>query len=205
MKILLICLCLISVQSSLRAQGLEEGAFRARMNFGQALGGFRLPVFKPMALPRAQAPMKAPAAASLEELFAKGAKPAQNDLRGWFAGRRFTKAGPTAALLVGADVYNDPKQGPIAGSSFKIFLWAAEAPSADQPETYWDEPGSAARDTVIGNISEQGPDWVPADFAKDKSVVTRKGEAGYEIRRSGDWFVARFPNGDYGYFFKKVR
>ena len=204
--------CLPSVSG---AQGFEEAAVLSQKNFAALLGGFRLGVGKPIvaAVPAKSAfgtavktaPKAAAAAADLETLFVGGAKPAEGDLRGWFAGRRFTQSGPTAALLAGTDVYSDPNQGPIAGKSFKILLWGADKVIEGLPETIYDEPGSETLNTIAWNIYEQGGQWSRSDFTQDKSVLTRKGESLYEVRKSGDWLVARYPNGDYGYFFKKVR
>ena len=213
MRRLLIC-AVLAAPAAVQAQVLEEAAVLSQQNFAAMLGGFRLGVGKPVAAPvpaklptlsRAKAAPKAATTADLEGLFVAGAKPAEGDLRGWFAGRRFTQAGPTAALLAGTELYNDPKQGPISGKTFKILLWGADKPTEGMPETYWDEPGSAALDAIAWNIYEQGGDWSRADFTQDKSAVTHKGESTYEVRKSGDWLVARYPNGDYGYFFKKVR
>jgi len=208
MKKLLI-LAVFALPALAAAQGVEEASFFARTNFS-VLGTMPVPAFQRAAAPKAalKAAPKAAAlatAADLEALFVNGAKPTEADLRGWFSGRRFTQEGPTASLLTGSDVYNDAKQGPIAGKTFKILIWGADKPVDGQPETYWDTPGSAALDAVAWNIQEQGGDWSRADFTGDKSAVTRKGESAYEARKSGDWLVVKFPNGDYGYYFKKVR
>ncbi|MBI3552579.1 MAG: hypothetical protein HY077_08665 [Elusimicrobia bacterium] len=200
-------LAVLAVPAAAYAQIGEEAALNARQGFS-ILSSVRFPVFQkvaaPLAAPKAAADAKL-AAADLETLFIGGTKPAEKDLRGWFSGRRFTQTGPTAALFTGSDVYNDPKQGPIAGKTFKILLWGADKVIEGQPETYWDEPGSAALDAIAWNLQEQGPSWSRADFTLERSVVSRKGQAAYEVKKAGDWLVVKYPNGDYGYYFKKVR
>lgn len=188
-----------------RAGAFEEAAIRARLNFVRALGAFKL---QPLQLRRGALAQgaKAAAAADLAALFDKGDKPASERLMGWHAGRRFTKGGPMAALLVGTKVYKDPAVGPLSGEEFKVILMGSNIFDKDLLVDIYDEPGSELANTVITLIRENASKWSAADFKeKEKSVVTRKEGAALEVRVSGDYLVCKYDDGTYGYFFKKVR
>jgi hypothetical protein len=200
----LLALVVLAVPAVASAQLSEEAAFGARQNFS-ILSSVRFVPFQ-KAVPASAARVEALASiGDLEALYLKGSKPEKSDLQGWFAGRRFTQEGGVAALFTGTDHFNDPRQGPIGGSIFKIVLFGSDKPIEGMPETYWDTPGSAALDAIASNLDEQSIAWSRADFTADKAVVARKGESAFEVRKSGDWLVVKYPNGDYGYFFKKVR
>jgi hypothetical protein len=203
-KLLVLAVLALPVVAS--AQLSEEAAFGARQGFSILSSVRFAPFQKAVMADRSAATLPRQATSQdLESLFVNGTKPAQSDLRGWFAGRRFTQEGGVAALFTGSDIYNDPKQGPIGGSTFKIVLFGADKPVEGFPETYWDTPGSPALDAIASNLDSQSGDWSRADFTADKAVVARKGESSFEVRKTGDWLVVKYPNGDYGYFFKKVR
>ncbi len=181
------------------AGGFEKAAAQAGNGFFEALEAFKLPAFKP-APPEALAPA---AAHDWAALFASGTKPSEEELTGWFAGRRFTKEGPAAALLVGAYVYDNPETGDIDGKSLRLMLLGPDRPKVI-PVTFYDELGSEAANTIIQLIRETARQWSPAEFA-GQGVLSRRGDSSFELRRSGKYLVCKYPDGGYGYFFKKVR
>ena len=181
------------------AGGFEKSASLAGLQFAQSIGAFA-PRFVPApAVLAAAAPLP-----DLASLFDKGTAPTQKELEGWRAGRRFTKDGPAPALLVGKDVYHKPEDGPISGKDFKVFAFGPDTAGA-APVDLYDDPGSELQNAINYYLREDAKRWSAAEF-REKGALTRKdAQPPIEIRRSGEWLVARYADGSYGYFFKKVR
>lgn len=141
----------------------------------------------------------------LERLFQEGKAPSAQDLTGWFAGRRFTAKGPAAQLLVGHVLLKDPAQGPLEGVVLKVTAFGGDEPGRG-PVTYYDDMGHNAVDAVLWNLHERGPkaDWKPVEL-KDTGAVAQDGALILQVRKNGELLVARYHNGDYAYFFKRVR
>ncbi len=194
------------------AQGLEEAAAQSHLNFANAFGSFRVQAFQKTAAPAIQYDAKsaAKATADLSGLFDKGTKVSAADLRGWWAGRRFLSIGVAPALLVGADVPKDNSEGPISGTVFKTFLFPKiKLPDGIgagdlSPAEYYDVLGSAVSDSVSWIIHEDAQDWVETKFT-DSGAITKKGYDQAEIRKNGDYLLAKFEDGSYAYFFKRVK
>jgi len=183
------------------AIGFEEAALSSRVSFS-ALSGLAAFRFKPAPAPAPAA--KAAALPDLAALFEKGTAPTQKDVEGWRSGRRFTKDGPAAALLVGTDIYDNPDDGPISGKTFKVFVFGADKPGIGPADLY-DNPGSVLQDATTQYIRENAKKWSAAEFTA-KAALTRKESAPpIEIRQNDSYLVARYADGTYGYFFKKVR
>lgn len=140
--------------------------------------------------------------ADLSILFDLGAKPELADLTGWYSGRRFTKTGPSATLLVGGELYADPARGPIGGKSFKVVLFGGGAPGTSPADLY-DEPGTHTIDTVNFLLPERSKDYAPIQFTESGAVL-KKGADVYEFRKWGRYLIVKYPDEGYGYFFKKL-
>lgn len=194
------------------ANMFEEAAAQGRVGFGVLLGSFKLPAFQKTVAAGIKMDPKAAAkaAADLSDLFDKGTKVSAADLRGWWAGRRFLSIGVAGALLAGVDVPRDVEAGPIGGAVFKTLLFPKIKLPADidpqylTPADYYDEPGSVAADNVSLVIREEAKDWVETKFG-ETGAVTKKGYDTAEIRKNGAYLIAKFEDGSFAYFFKKVR
>lgn len=140
--------------------------------------------------------------ADLSILFELGAKPEAADLAGWYSGRRFTKTGPAAALLVAGEMYDNPASGPIGGKSFKGVLFGGAA-AGTVPADLYDEPGTHTIDNVQVLLLERAKDWSPVAF-NGTAALLKKGSDSYEVRKWGRYLIAKYPDESYGYFFKKL-
>ncbi len=158
--------------------------------------------FAPMAAARARILSGKTNSADLSILFDLGAKPEAADVEGWYAGRRFTENGPAAQLLVGGESYDDPSNGPIGGKSFKLMVFGPNVTGV-VPADLYDDPGTYVVDTVKELMAEKGKEWSALSFSAT-GATWKKGEEGYELRKWGRYLICKYPDGGYGYFFKKV-
>ncbi|MBI4424131.1 MAG: hypothetical protein HY554_10415 [Elusimicrobia bacterium] len=196
MRTVLLLSAALLVAGPANAAGWEEKAARLGRQAALAAGAFA-----PLSAARSRVLAGAPKSTDLSVMFELGAKPAAEDLRGWFAGRRFTESGPAAALLVGGELYDDPASGPISGKSFKLMVFGPKAAGL-VPADIYDEPGTPVVDAVQGLIVEQAAAWSAIGFTELGAVWSKGGET-YELRKWGKYLVCKYPEG-YGYFFKQV-
>ena len=139
----------------------------------------------------------------IERLYNAGAKVEKGDLQGWFAGRRYSAKGVSAQLLVGADILKDPAAGSLGGADFKLAAFGGAQPDVIGVE-YYDEPGSETLNTVSWIIHEEGAKWKTAEF-RQTGATGQDSRDIFEIRKSDNLLVAKYADGTYAYFFKKVR
>lgn len=195
------------IASAASAAPLEQNAASAQGQFLRTM--MTLQGLRGLVVP--QAPVASAVAgaqsapADVAELYFKAAKPAAADLIGWWSGRRKTSQGWVAALLVGAEFAKDTEQGPIAGSEQKAILFGDDKPNQHMPVDLWDNLGSVSEDAITWNLREKNKEWAALDLSGATGAVTAKGASRWEIRTDGRWLYVRYPNGDFGYFFKKVR
>ncbi|MBI4349669.1 MAG: hypothetical protein HY553_22730 [Elusimicrobia bacterium] len=182
--------------SQAHAAGWEEAGRQ-----GAALAA-KVHTFAPTVAARARILAGKTSSADLSILFDLGAKPTASDVAGWHAGRRFTGGGPAAQLLVGAETYEDPANGPIGGKSFKLMVFGPNVPGI-VPADLYDEPGTHLIDNVKVLMSEKAKDWSPLGFSAS-GAVWKKGAEDYELRKWGRYLICKHPDGTYSYFFKKV-
>ena len=182
---------------------LENAAGQAQSGFFGQLGGFHLGALHLNTKPDFPVQFKGvKVSADWASLFVNGDKVSEQELTGWFAGRRFTAGGPAAQLLIGDNFYNDPKVGPVSGQVFKVGVMGPKV-AGIVPETLYDMPGSQTLNGTLQLIWEKSSKWRALKY-KGKSAIVEDGDNIYEIRKSGTWFICKYANGDYGYFFRKV-
>lgn len=138
----------------------------------------------------------------LEAWFAAGSRVSKDDVLGWRAGRRLTPKGWAAALLIGQDIY-DQSAGPASGSVFKLLVQGSDNPS-DSPESYYDEMYPPKVEGIQSWVERTAADWSVAELT-DAGAKTFHGPHKHEVRKYGDYLVVKYPSGQYGYFFKRVR
>jgi hypothetical protein len=206
MKKLLALAVLAVLAAPVSAVPLESANFSAASSFaGVSFGAFKF-VPSPAALALRGAAFAAASVTVLdiERLYAKGAKVSQAELTGWFAGRRYSSKGAAAQLLVGADILRDADAGSLGGSDFKLSSMGGAEPSQYTPVDLYDDLGSELVNNVLWYIREEGKEWKTAEFLAAETKGQDKRSA-FELRKSGDLLVAKYADGTYGYFFKKVR
>ncbi|MBI5200945.1 MAG: hypothetical protein HY925_05110, partial [Elusimicrobia bacterium] len=170
-------------------------------SLGAAVAG-KAAAFAPLAAARARILSGKTNSADLSILFDLGAKPEAADLEGWYAGRRFTENGPAAQLLVGGESYDDPSNGPIGGRSFKLMVFGPNVAGV-VPADLYDDPGTYVVDTVKELMAEKGKEYSALGFSATGATWT-KGQGAFELRKWGRYLIVKYPEGGYGYFFKKI-
>lgn len=193
---------LLSVPLAVAASELENLRVSAEESLKDAVAS---PVATAKFLPAPPAAPHALAAGrvDLEAWFAAGGSVAKADVSGWYAGRRLTPKGWAAALLVGADLLLDPAAGPVGGSTFKLMVQGADAPGLS-PEHFYDEMYPPKVEGIMSWIERTSGDWSDAEIG-GASALAFKGPHKHEVRKYGDYLVLKYPTGEFGYFFKKVR
>ncbi|MDE2040515.1 MAG: hypothetical protein KGO96_11125 [Elusimicrobia bacterium] len=141
----------------------------------------------------------------LARLFNNGTRPAPEAATGWFAGRRCSAAGVSAQLLVGLEVQKDPDAGPLGGVVLKLASFGGPPPGP-VPAATFDSPSPATVEGVLSIIDQESGGWRNAGtVAHGLTGVERLSLAAFELRLSGSLLVARYADGSYAYFFRKVR
>lgn len=138
----------------------------------------------------------------IERLYNAGAKVEKKDVAGWYAGRRYSAKGASPQLLVGVDIQKDADAGPLGGVDFKLASFGGDEPGLSPADLY-DAPGSETVNTVISITRDEAADWKAASF-KDTGVVGQDKRSAFEVRKSGDLLVAKYSDGSFAYFFKRV-
>lgn len=201
-KLLLAAALFAAAAAPARAASFESLWSGAASSFGAQLQGFKM---SPVKLAQHAAPPHRAQSVTIfdvQKLYDQGVKVAKSDLDGWFAGRRFSAAGVTAQLLVGVSTLVDPAAGPLGGTVFKAASLGGAQPDGISPE-YWDTLGGNQADNVALIIYDRAKDWQAVKWGQTGAQAQDDHEL-FEIRRTGDLLVAKYADGTYGYFFKKV-
>lgn len=140
----------------------------------------------------------------IERLYDAGSKVTKADVAGWFSGRRFSSKGVTAQLLAGADVLRDADAGSLGGSDFKLASVGGAEPVEGSPADLFDTLGSELANNIAWVIHEEGSKWRTVTFA-DTGARGADTRGAFEVRKNGDVLVAKYSDGTYAYFFKRVR
>lgn len=193
------------IASPLGASELEALRFQSASRFaGVSFGALTFKAAPaPLALRGLAFASQSVTVLDIERLYAKGTKVGQSSLSGWFAGRRYSAKGATAQLLVGVDVLRDADAGSLGGSDFKLASMGGSEPGPSPADLY-DDLGSEMINTVTYYVREEGAKWKNAEFLSD-STKGQDLRSAFELRKSGDLLVAKYADGTYAYFFKKVR
>jgi hypothetical protein len=171
-----------------------------------ALPAFKFVSVSPAAAALAAAGVKAQSVTVLdiEKFYNSGAKVSKAEVSGWYAGRRYSAKGATAQLLVSAEVLRDADAGSLGGSDFKLSSVGGAEPVEGMPATIFDDLGSETVNNILFRIADEGASWKTADFT-DTGVRGQDSRAAFEVRKNGDLLVAKYSDGTYAYFFKRVR
>jgi hypothetical protein len=203
-KLLLSLAALAVIAAPIRASELEVLSNASAVRFQAAQFSLSVLKFAPTQMALRGLAFKAGSVTVLdiERLYTQGAKVEKKDLSGWFAGRRYSAKGASPQLLVGADILRDADAGPLGGADFKLASFGGDEPGLSPADLY-DAPGSETVNAVISITRDEAAGWKVAEF-KDTGATGQDKRSAFEIRKNGDLLVAKYIDGTYAYFFKRV-